>query len=306
MIGLVVKTYGRFYTIKHEERKINCVLRGKIKQDDNLNIYSEPIVAGDLVEFSFNQDETGVIEKILERKNIFTRKDKNHAKEDPIAANIDQVLIIQSFKTPKLNLRFVDRLLVRAEKEEIPAIICLNKVDLAKSKDLEYVKQYYQGSGYQILLVSAKSGQGLADLKKILEEKISLLVGHSGVGKTSLLNHFCPDLNLPVSEVSSGSNKGKHTTTNAELINLEGDTHIIDTPGLREFGLMDIEPQDLKNYFNEFREYNDQCNFQSCTHDHEPKCAVKSQVEQKNIFEDRYISYLNILHSLQDYYNNLY
>jgi len=306
MIGLVIKCYGRFYTVQYKEKKIDCVLRGNLKKNEIWKKFSEPLVTGDLVDFELSEGEQGVILEILERKNIFSRKDKISSKEDPIAANLDQIIIIQSFKSPRLNLRFVDRLLVKALKANIPAIVCINKSDLATLEQMNYVKSYYAKAKEDLIIISLLQKKGLEELGLQLKDKTSLLVGFSGVGKTSLLNHFSPGLDLRVSEVSKSTNKGKHTTTNVQLLKIDEHSKIIDSPGVREFGIVDIEPANLKYYFREFNFYNDQCNFHSCTHDHEPKCEVKNQVAEGNIFEDRYVSYLHILHSLQKHYKNLY
>ncbi|MFC1668850.1 ribosome small subunit-dependent GTPase A [Spirochaetota bacterium] len=306
MIGKIVKVYGKFYIVLNNDERINCVLRGKIRKDERLKRFSEPAATGDMVDFDLNDDGTGAINSIQQRKNVFSRKDKARGKEDIIASNLDQIVIIQSFTKPKLNLRFVDRLLVRGMKENIPVVLCVNKVDLATKENIDYVHQYYNGISLKVLIVSAKSGKGLKKLKKTLSGKLSIFVGYSGVGKTSVLNEIYPGLELPTSPISESTGKGKHTTTNVELIDVGENTSIMDTPGVREFGLFDIEPHLLGIYFNDFTEYIGNCRFSPCTHDHEPKCGVKDEVEKGNIFHDRYVSYLNILHSLQEAHDNLY
>lgn len=305
--GIVVKVFGLYYAVECGEETINCVLRGKIRQNEDLSVYSDPVAVGDIVEFEPGSDGTGVINDVVERRNIFSRREKGrNKKEDIIASNLDLIVVVQSFKNPKMNLRFVDRLAVRGKKEAIPVLLCLNKKDLAKKDALKYVKAYYSSTDIDICFVSAITGEGMNTLKKYLDNRISLFAGNSGVGKSSILNYLCPSLNLRVCEVSKSTNKGKHTTSNVEMINIYGNTRIIDTPGVREFGLMDIEPEHLGQCFHEFGNYQEKCGFKQCTHDHEPDCEVKRQVESGTVFEDRYISYLNILYSLKDYYENMY
>ncbi|MCP4132014.1 MAG: ribosome small subunit-dependent GTPase A [bacterium] len=306
MTGVVVNVLGRYYTVECGDERINCVLRGRIKKDKSLRKYSNPAATGDIVDFEITEGGEGVINSIEERRNLFSRKDKIKGKEDIIAANLDQIIIIQSFLDPLLNLRFVDRLLVRADKENIPVFLCVNKVDLVDEQAVEYIYSYYRGAALTVVIMSAETGEGVDRVKEIIENKLSIFVGYSGVGKTTLLNSLYPGLNMRTSEVSESTGKGKHTTTNVAMVSLDEKTRIIDTPGVREFGLVDIEPQFLGNYFNEFKEYIDECNFKPCTHDHEPKCEVKRQVEEGNICEDRYISYLQILYSLKEDYENMY
>jgi ribosome biogenesis GTPase / thiamine phosphate phosphatase len=305
--GIITKVFGLFYTVKYNDSHINCVLRGKIRQSKELLTYSDPVAVGDKIAFTVNEDGTGVINEILKRKNIFSRKEKGrNKKEDIIACNLDLVIIIQSIKNPRLNFRFIDRLIVRCEKEKIPVLICINKLDLADKIIIKYIENYYSNANINLVMTSTISGKGIKEFKKYLHDKISLLIGSSGVGKTSILNYIEPELNLRTSEVSTSTNKGRHTTANVEMIELSDNISIIDSPGVREFGLMDIEPHMLGFYFNEFNQYLNKCNFNPCTHDHEPDCEVKRQVKIGAISEDRYISYLNILNSLKEYYERKY
>lgn len=306
--GIITKVFGLYYTVKQNNKFINCVLRGKIRRNKETKIYSNPAAVGDRVNFLINDDGTGVIDSILKRKNFFSRKEKGkNKKEDIIACNIDLITIIQSFKSPRLNLRFVDRLIIRSEKEKVPVLLCVNKLDIAEKDMIEYLQEYYQNANIDICLTSILTGEGINSLKNYLHNKITLFVGNSGVGKTSILNSLHPELNLRTSEISAKTNKGRHTTANVEMIDLPDDSiTIIDTPGVREFGLMDIEPHMLGLYFNEFNPYLDKCIFNPCTHDHEPGCEVKKQVDIGAIFKDRYISYLNILNSLKEYYESKY
>ena len=306
MIGIVVKTYGKYYTVEYEGGRMNCVLRGRLRQDRRLEKYSEAVAVGDGVEFEPDGKGGGAISLVHERRNAFTRKYKDSDRDDLIAANLDQIVVIQSFGKPKLNLRFVDRLIVRGAREDIHVMLCVNKLDLAEEDEPGMLQEYYQGYDADIMLVSAKTGEGLDALRERLAGKLSILIGSSGVGKTSILNGLYPDLDLRTTEVSDSTGKGRHTTTNAEMFAMEDGARIIDTPGLREFGLVDIEPHELGAYFMEFGAYSRKCGFSPCTHDHEPDCEVKKRVEKGKLSEERYISYLNILYTLKQYHENRY
>jgi len=306
MAGTVVKAFGRFYTVEHEKGRVNAVLRGRLKLDADLKRFSSPVAVGDLVDYQIGDDGSAIIRKIHPRRNIFSRKDRGTTKEDLIAANIDQILVIQSFYEPALNLRFVDRLLVRGIRENIPVCLCVNKLDLAEKEDINFVKDYYRLSGLDIIFASARTGKGIKKLKETVRGKRTILAGYSGVGKTSLMNMMYPGLDLRTREVSESTGKGRHTTTNVEMVHLQDGTELIDTPGMREFGLMDIPPAELASLFPDFTAFAASCAFRPCSHDHEPRCEVKNRVEEGVINEERYISYLNILYSLKEYYDNMY
>jgi len=306
MTGTVIKVFGKFFTIEFNGQRYSSVLRGKMRRDKQLDIYSEAVAVGDVVEFKLVDEGTGAIEQVYKRKNVFTRKYKGGDRQDLIASNLDQLVVIQSFNKPRLNQRFVDRLLVRGNKEGIPQLLCVNKLDLAGDDDRKEIYSYYKGYDLDIIMVSAKTGERLEELKSRLSGKLSILIGNSGVGKTSILNSLYPGLDLETREISESTGKGRHTTTNVEMLCLEQNTRIVDTPGLREFGLADIEPHELGVYFMEFNRYAGYCGFSPCTHDHEPDCEVKRQVAEGSISEERYISYLNILYSLKENYNNRY
>jgi ribosome biogenesis GTPase len=306
MTGIVIKVFGKFFTIEFNGQRYSSVLRGKMRRDKQLDIYSEAVAVGDIVEFKLGNEGTGAIEQVLKRKNVFTRKHKGGDRQDLIASNLDQLVVIQSFNKPRLNQRFVDRLLVRGNKEGIPQLLCVNKLDLAGDDDRKEIYSYYKGYDLDIIMVSAKTGERLEELKSRLSGKLSILIGNSGVGKTSILNSLYPGLDLETREISESTGKGRHTTTNVEMLCLEQNTRIVDTPGLREFGLADIEPHELGVYFMEFNRYAGYCGFSPCTHDHEPDCEVKRQVAEGSLSEERYISYLNILYSLKNDYNDRY
>lgn len=299
-IGTVVKVFGMYSTVLFEGRRINCVLRGRMRREKGARKFSDPVAVGDLAKVEVDREGTGVISEILPRKNVFSRKEKGRArKEDVIASNLDRIVIIQSFDNPRLNLRFVDRLSVRARRDGIPVLLCVNKRDLARKDDVNAVMEYYDNAPIDIAFVSAKTGRGVDDFGQFIAGSTSLFVGYSGVGKTSILNRLYPDLDLRVSEISESTGKGRHTTTNVEMIYSVDGTRIVDTPGLREFGLVDIEPESAGDYFYEFGELGRECAFRPCSHDHEPDCRVKSMLEAGRIHEERYVSYLNILHSLR-------
>ncbi len=302
----MVKVFGKFYIVESEGRAVTTTLRGRLRQDPRLDKYSDPVVVGDHVDFDLDLDGEGSIREVLPRTNVFTRKYKNSRRDDLIAANIDRIVVIQCFGTPRLNPRFVDRLLVRGIKEGIPLLLCVNKLDLAEKGEIKALSSYYRGYDLSLRTTSAVTGEGVRGLKKELAGRLSILIGNSGVGKTSLLNAMYPDLDLRTREVSESTGKGRHATTNVEMFRLDDETRIIDTPGLREFGLVDIEPRELGVYFMEFGRYADQCSFSPCTHDHEPGCEVKRLVEEGIISEERYVSYLNILASLREYRENRY
>jgi len=304
MTGIIAKVFGRFYTVLYDGGEINSVLRGKMKTESSR--YSNPAAVGDIVNFSINKDGLGTIESVCERKNTFTRKDGVRSREDIIACNLDQVIAVQSFTNPRLNLRFVDRIIIRSKRGNIPVLLCINKSDLIEKGEPAYVRSYYKGADINIRFVSAFTGKGMSEFKKDVAGKRSLLIGYSGVGKSSLFNRIYPGVDLKTTEVSESSGKGKHTTTNVKMIRADDGTELIDTPGVREFGLVDIEPDDLGNYFDDFRAAGLNCRFRPCTHDHEPGCEVKRLVEDGEIHEDRYISYLNILYSIQENIRNRY
>ena len=296
MTGIIIKVFGRFYTVLSNGNEINSVLRGKMKTD-KIN-YSNPVAVGDIVDFLIDKEGLGVIESIKERKNTFTRKDGVRSREDIIACNLDQVIAVQSFRNPKLNLRFVDRIIIRSRRSRIPVLVCINKLDLMKKGESQFICSYYKGANIDIIFLSALTGEGMDKLKKGVARKRSLLIGYSGVGKSSIFNRIYPDVDFKVNEVSESSGKGRHTTTNVQMVRADDGTELIDTPGVREFGLVDINSADLGNYFDDFKNAAENCRFRPCLHDHEPDCEVKSLVEKNIINEERYISYLNMLYSI--------
>lgn len=256
------------------------------------------------IEIENETEGTAIINEILPRHNYINRQSPRFKHQHHIvAANLDQSILVATLKEPKTSQGFIDRFLVACEMYHVSAFIVFNKSDLYKTKELEKYEQWktmYETVGYKVLLVSADKNEGIEQLNSILNNKISLLSGHSGVGKSSLLNVLMPGMNRKVQDVSGWSGKGQHTTTFAEMFDLPGGGSIIDTPGMREFGLVDIEKSELSHYFPEMRDRLNGCQFNNCMHINEPDCAIKQAVRQGEIFEDRYVSYVNILESIEE------
>lgn len=275
-------------------------LPGRFRLDEKE--VTNPIAVGDHVEISLNDDETGTIETIETRENYITRQ-ATHGKrgEQILVSNLDQACVVQSIKKPRLKEGFIDRLLVTCEAYEVKPVIIINKMDLAKQGGKDFaneLQELYSGLGYTILQTSIEDEDSLEKLKDLLKDKTSAFIGPSGVGKTSLINAIDPNYALKTGEISDFSNKGKHTTTFARLIPLSFGGYIADTPGIREFGLVNIEPYELSLFFPEMLEPREHCKFHNCTHNHEPKCGVADAFENGEIAASRYQSYLNMLESL--------
>jgi ribosome biogenesis GTPase len=263
---------------------------------------------GDEVEMEIEEveEESAIISTIHDRKNYVARiSPHNKHLHHIIASNLDQSLLFVTLKDPKTSQGFMDRFLISCEAYHVPAIIVFNKSDIYRKKEMEKFEQLqdiYTKIGYQVLLCSVEKREGLEVLKNILHNKTSLLSGHSGVGKSTCVNALFPEFNLRTQEVSGWSGKGMHTTTFAEMFDLPGGGHIIDTPGVREFGLVDIEKEELAHYFPEMRKKMNDCQFNNCMHIEEPNCAVKKAVMQGEISEERYISYRTILDTMGEEY----
>lgn len=301
MQGTVVRSTGAWYEVRNENGQIvTCRLRGKFKTKD-LKI-TNPIAVGDKVvwEWESSRQDVGIITDILPRDNYIIRKSVHkNTHGHLLAANLDQAMIIVSLISPRTSLGFVDRFLVSAEAFRIPAVVVFNKIDLLDDEAYAYqneLKEIYEQIGYQCLETSASKNIGIEALARMLEGKVTLLSGHSGVGKSSLINRLNPALHLKTSEVSTFANKGVHTTTFAEMFELNEHTFIIDTPGIKELGLAEIEPDELSHYFPEMRQFLGECKFgRRCSHTHEPACRVVQAVEQGEIAISRYESYLSML-----------
>ena len=298
--GRVIKAISGFYTVEVEgQEPIVAQIAGRLKQAWHS---STLVAAGDWVTISLNEDGTGTIESVAERKSVLSRSRPTAApnrkitadQEQVLVANLDQVIFVFSVKKPTSNLRKLDRFLVVAEMNQLPAVICLNKIDLDKKGKVQEQFQLYADIGYPVLQTSVVTSEGIADLKELLHDKISVLAGSSGVGKSSLLNAVQPGLGLKVSQVSEATGKGMHTTRYAELFSLDSGGYVADTPGIRGLALFDLEPTELDAYFREIGPLVAQCQFSDCSHRHEPGCAVKAAVDDGRIHPHRYDSYLRL------------
>jgi ribosome biogenesis GTPase len=303
MKGLVYKSTGSWYVVKGaDDIFYNARIKGKFKIDDITS--TNPLAVGDMVDFEKEDtEEVGVvINNIYSRKNYITRQSPhNKHQHHIIAANLDQSILFATLKDPKTSSGFIDRFLIASEAYHVPAIIVFNKIDLYKKKETEKLEELqfiYEKDGYRVLAMSVQQRIGVNEVKDILKNKITLISGHSGVGKSSFINFVFPEMLLKTQDVSEWSGKGLHTTTFAEMHDLPDGGKIIDTPGLREFALMDIETNELSHYFPEMKILINDCRFNNCLHIEEPGCAVKQAVEEGKISAGRYISYLNILGSI--------
>lgn len=304
MMATVYKSTGSWYIVQDEEGKVfNARIKGKFKID---NITStNPIAVGDVVlaDMENELESTLTITDIAPRKNYITRSSPHNKNQHHIiASNLDQSLLFATLKDPKTSLGFIDRFLITSEAYHVPSIIVFNKSDLYKEKELvrfEEIMEIYEAIGYKVQLMSIDKNEGVEEIKILLKDKTTLLSGHSGVGKSSFINIVFPELSLRTQDVSGWSGKGLHTTTFAEMFNLSGGGRIIDTPGIRELGLVDISKQELSHYFPEMRSLINDCQFNNCMHINEPGCAVKEAVNMGTVHPDRYYSYLNILDSIE-------
>jgi len=305
MKGNVYKSTGSWYTVKDETGRFwSARMKGIFKIDEITS--TNPVSVGDKVEIEEENEteNTALITKIYDRTNYINRQSpRAKYQQHIIAANIDLSLLLATLKEPRTSQGFIDRFLVASEMYHVPSIIVFNKADLHKRKEdekFQQLKAMYEQIGYKVFLISVNSNMGIDELKKEIKNKITLISGHSGVGKSSLLNLIFPELKLKTQDVSGWSGKGLHTTTFAEMFDLPSGGGIIDTPGMREFGLIDVTKQELSHYFPEMRERLVNCQFNNCQHINEPGCAIKEAVVNGQINEDRYVSYVNILDSIQE------
>jgi ribosome biogenesis GTPase / thiamine phosphate phosphatase len=300
--GIVTKSTGSWYNVTLEDgRKTEARIKGKFRMDGIQT--TNPVAVGDHVLIRF-AEEDAIIDKILPRKNYIIRKSVNLShKAHIIAANMDQALLIVTVNYPQTSTGFIDRFLVTAEGYHIPVHLVFNKVDLCNDADIERMAELmalYENIGYPCHAISATNKNKVAQLKDIMKGKVTLISGHSGVGKSTLVNSLDEKLNVRIGEISESHRKGQHTTTFAEMHELSFGAHIIDTPGIKGFGVIDFDKDELGRYFPEMREKLPHCKFYNCTHVNEPGCAVKQALEEGEIAPSRYESYLNMLEDFDE------
>ena len=309
--GLVIRTTGNWYRVLTDGGEaVECRLRGNYRLRGNKQ--TNPVAVGDHVLCELEADGTGVIHDVRDRSNYIVRRATKLSKQTHvIAANIDLLCVVATLGLPRTSTGFIDRLLVTAEAYHIPACIIFNKCDLLVDDELramqDELSELYRSVGYPVLEVSALKGSGIDELKAMIAGKTVLFSGHSGVGKSAMLNALCPGLALKVGAISDWSLKGRHTTTFAEIFPIQLSTlhsslstYLIDTPGIKEFGMVDFTPQELSHFFPEMRRVLHDCYFADCTHRHEPRCAVKEAIDNGTISEERYRNYLSIIEDITE------
>lgn len=308
MTGIVYKSTGSWYTVKNQSGGfIECRIKGKFRLKGIKS--TNPISVGDIVDYEIEtatEAEFGVIHHIHPRKNYIVRKSVNLSKQlHIIASNIDRVFLLITINNPPTTTSFIDRFLVTAEAYGIETVLVFNKIDTLDEQTLDeqlFLQHTYQEIGYQCLRVSATQNKGIDQLKALMLGKVSMFSGHSGVGKSTLVNAIEPSLHLKTTVISEQSKQGQHTTTFAEMYDLSFDAQIIDTPGIKGFGIVDMEKEEISGYFPEFFKLKDQCKFNNCLHKEEPHCAIKTALENDQIAWSRYRSYLQILEGDDEHY----
>ena len=301
MTGIVYKSTGSWYTVKSMQGDfMECRIKGKFRMKGIKS--TNPIAVGDVVDYDLDENSdviTGTINNIHERKNYIVRKSVNLSHQmHIIASNLDYVFLLITINNPPTTTNFIDRFLVTAEAYGIETILVFNKIDTYDEAMLDeqlFMQYIYQQIGYKCLKVSSTEGKGIEELKDIMKGKVTMFSGHSGVGKSTLVNAMEPSLHLKTKVISEQSKQGQHTTTFAEMYDLSFGAQIIDTPGIKGFGIVDMEKEEISGYFPEFFKLKDQCKFNNCLHKDEPKCAVKDALEKDEISYSRYNSYLKIL-----------
>lgn len=313
--GLVIKSTGSWFTVKDDDGvRYECKIKGNLRIKDLKT--TSPVAVGDIVSFehlsresSVHQGAVGLIYSVSERKNYIIRKSQNLSKQAHIiAANVDQAFLFVTVAYPVTSTTFIDRFLAAAEAYRIPVVMVITKTDLYNEWQMNTLHEWqslYTQIGYRCIPASSVTLQGIEDLKIMMKDKISVFNGHSGVGKSTFINLIQPELQLRIGKISDYHEKGKHTTTNSELFELSIGGYIIDTPGIKAFGMLDMDPWEISHYFKEIFNISAHCQYNNCSHTHEPGCAVKSAVENGTIAESRYISYISLLEN-DDKYRKAY
>ena len=297
--GLVIRNTGSWYTVKTDDggQLIDCKIKGNFRLKGIRS--TNPVAVGDHVTIVPNNEGTAFITDIADRRNYIIRKASNLSKQSHIiAANVDQAMLVVTVNYPQTSTTFIDRFLASAEAYRIPVVLIFNKVDILDDDELRYLDMMinlYETVGYECRSISAERGDGVESVMQLLEGKVTVLSGNSGVGKSTLINRLLPDANLRTAEISDAHNTGMHTTTFSEMLPLPSGGYIIDTPGIKGFGTFNIEPEELTGYFKEIFRFSRDCRFSNCTHTHEPGCAVLKAVEDHYIAASRYQSYLSML-----------
>ena len=298
MKGLVVKNTGSWYTVLTDDGQL---IESKVKGNFRLKGIrsTNPVAVGDRVDLVANAEGTAFITAIEDRRNYIIRRSQNLSKQSHIiAANVDQAFLVVTVDFPQTSTTFIDRFLASAEAYRVPVVLVFNKTDLLDADLLRYQQMMmalYENIGYHCVAISAETGEGVETLRPLLQQKITLLSGNSGVGKSTLINRLVPDANLRTAEISDAHNTGQHTTTFSEMISLPDGGWLIDTPGIKGFGTFDMEPEELTSYFPEIFRFSKDCRFSNCTHTHEPGCAVLQALEDRFIAQSRYQSYLSMM-----------
>ncbi|NUM31100.1 MAG: ribosome small subunit-dependent GTPase A [Bacteroidetes bacterium] len=304
MKGRVIKSTGSWYTVKSDDNcEYNCRIKGKLRLNDSK--LTNPIAVGDIVTFEKenSNEKTGIIKNVEPRVNyLIRRSNKLSSKYHIIASNIDCILLIVTIAKPRTTTVFIDRILLCAEAYRIPAIIVINKKDIYNIEQLnklDELKHIYNNIGYKVLVISALNDNDIEELKKELSKKISLITGHSGVGKSTIINKLNPQLSLKTSSLSKYHQRGMHSTTFAQMHEITPNSHIIDTPGIKDFGIIDFENENISLYFKDISKYAALCKFNNCTHVFEPHCKVIEALKKNKIPVSRYESYINIVNSIK-------